>query len=46
VQIDPTAQNRFPIELTAILVGLTVVGGVLIGVVIWQRRRRRDAWYY
>jgi hypothetical protein len=46
VQIDPTAQNRFPIELTAILVGLTVVGGVLIGVVIWRRRRRRDAWYY
>jgi LysM repeat protein len=44
VQIDPAAQNRFPIEPVAILAGLLVIGGALIGVVIWLRRRRRYAW--
>jgi LysM repeat protein len=44
VQLDPAAQNRFPIDVAAILLGLIVMGGVLIGVVIW--RRRRDAWLY
>ncbi len=36
VQIDLTAQNRFPIDVAAILVGLIVMGGVLIGVVVWR----------
>jgi hypothetical protein len=43
VQLDPAAQNRFPIELAAILASLLVLGAV-IGVVIWLRRRRRYAW--
>jgi hypothetical protein len=44
VQIDPTAQNRFPIEWVVVLVVLFVSGGALIGLVIWLRRRRRYAW--
>jgi hypothetical protein len=44
VQIDPAAQNRFPIELVAILAGLVVIGGALMGIVIWLRHRRRYAW--
>ena len=43
VQLDPTAQNPFPIELTAILVGLLVIGAV-VGVAVWLRRRRQSAW--
>jgi LysM repeat protein len=44
VQLDTAAQNRFPIEWAAILAALLVIGGVLIGLVIWLRRRRRYAW--
>jgi LysM repeat protein len=44
VQIDPTAQNRFPIEQAAILIGLLIGVGALIGLAIWLRRRRRYAW--
>jgi LysM repeat protein len=44
VQIDQTALNRFPIEWAVILIGLLIGGAVLIGLVIWLRRRRRYAW--
>jgi hypothetical protein len=44
VQIDPAAQNRFPIEQVAILIGLLIGIGALIGLAIWLRRRRRYAW--
>ncbi len=44
VQIDPTAQDRFPIEWVALLLGVFAIGGALIGLVIWLRRRRRYAW--
>ncbi len=44
VQIDPAAQNRFPIEWVAILGGILVIGGGLTGLAIWLRRRRRYAW--
>jgi hypothetical protein len=44
VQIDTTAQDLSRIELTAILIGLIVVGGGLIGGIIWWRHRRRYAW--
>jgi LysM repeat protein len=43
VQIDPAAQSRFPIEPVTILTGLLVIGGALIGGVIWLRRRQRYA---
>jgi LysM repeat protein len=44
VQVDPSMQNRFPIEWVAILGGILVIGGVLIGLMIWLRRRQRSAW--
>jgi LysM repeat protein len=44
LQIDPAAQNHFPIEWVAILAGLLVSVGALIGLVVWLRRRRRYAW--
>jgi len=43
VQIDPAAQNRFPIELAAIPAGLLVIG-VLIGIAVWLRRRQHYTW--
>jgi hypothetical protein len=45
VQIDPAAQNRFPIEWVALLAGVLVIIGVLTGVAIWLRRRRRYVWH-
>ncbi len=44
VQLDQAALNRFPIEWVAILAGVLVSGGVLIGLVIWLRRWRRYTW--
>jgi LysM repeat protein len=43
VQLDPAAQNQFPIEWVTILMGLLVVGA-LIGIALWLRRRRQYAW--
>ena len=40
VQLDPAGQNRFPLEWVVILAGLIAIG-VLTGLVIWLRRRRR-----
>jgi LysM repeat protein len=45
VQIDPAAQNRFPVEWAAILASLLVVISALIGLAAWLRRWRRYAWY-
>jgi hypothetical protein len=44
VQIDQAALNRFPIEQVALLIGLLIGVGVVIGLVLWLRRRRRYAW--
>jgi LysM repeat protein len=44
VQLDQAALNRFPIEQAALLIGLGLALGVLIGLVVWLRRRRRYAW--
>jgi LysM repeat protein len=44
VQIDQAAVNRFPIEQVALPIGLLVAAAILIGLVIWLRRRRRYAW--
>ncbi len=44
VQIDQAALNRFPIEWVIIPIGLIAIVGVVIGLVIWLRRRRRYAW--
>jgi LysM repeat protein len=44
VQIDLAAQNRFPIEWLLLLIALIVIVGLLGGVVVWLRRKRRYAW--
>jgi hypothetical protein len=43
VQFVPATQNRFPIEWAAALAGL-LAAVVVIGLIVWLRRRRRYQW--